>query len=147
MAPEPIEITPEMGEAIRARRDELELTVEEAVARAGRTPKTAAWRNVESGGRRFDQKTLKGVCRALSWIYPDAVDELRNGETPVALPGRIPPATPAGHGGTEGWSEFLEQKYDEAIALGREAKQTAELVMAEIQAIRSELAQRRDVSQ
>lgn len=106
---EAIEISPEVGAQIRGRRDELGLTVEEAVARAGKTPRSAVWYRVERTGGRFSPRTLRGICVALEW-EPSSIEALLRGEPPTLRPG-IDPATPASHSGSDGWPPRLEAQF------------------------------------
>ena len=54
----------ELGKAIKLRRNELHLTIEEAASRAGVGTKT--WSRYESGGAIRKDKS-KGICKALNW--------------------------------------------------------------------------------
>lgn len=99
MAPKTIISSEELGKRIRARRNELNLTIEEAALRAGVGIKT--WCRYESGGSiRLDKRL--GVCKALNWrSFPtDACDESSNDEDFVAE-----------YRDHEAWSSFLEKKY------------------------------------
>lgn len=54
----------ELGKAIKLRRSELHLTIEEAASRAGVGTKT--WSRYEAGGAIRKDKS-KGICKALNW--------------------------------------------------------------------------------
>lgn len=59
----------ELAKRIRLRRNELNLTIEEAAARAGVGTKT--WCRYESG-EAIRQDKCKGICKALNWrSFPD----------------------------------------------------------------------------
>ena len=54
----------ELGKAIKIRRNELHLTIEEAASKAGVGTKT--WSRYEAGGAIRKDKS-RGICRALNW--------------------------------------------------------------------------------
>ncbi len=60
----------EFGESIRLRRNELNLTIEEAASKAGVGTKT--WSRYESG-ESIRKDKCRGVCKALNWrSFPDS---------------------------------------------------------------------------
>jgi len=73
-----------MADLIRARREAMALSQDQAVARAGGLISNASWRALESGrqDRRWTHRTLLGVCRALGWV-DSGVDDLRAGREPA----------------------------------------------------------------
>lgn len=92
----------ELAEKIKLRRNELNLTIEEAAKRAGVGTKT--WSRYEAG-ESIRQDKYKGVCKALNWMQlpiEDAEDvkfdleEYRNHEA---------------------WSKYLEETFGEVAAL------------------------------
>lgn len=64
MSQKVIKGTPKLSEAIRSRRQELGLTIEEAASRAGVGTKT--WCRYEAGESIRRDKS-KGICKALKW--------------------------------------------------------------------------------
>src|SRR6476646_3210257 len=73
-----MEPTPSLlARAVRARRDELNLTIEEAAARAKVSPKS--WRVIEQGKSKPSPLMLGSVCRALQWTV-ETVESLLRGE-------------------------------------------------------------------
>ena len=65
MSQKTIKGTKKLGEAIKARRQELSLTIEEAASKAG--VGTKSWCRYESGESIRSDKA-KGICKALNWI-------------------------------------------------------------------------------
>lgn len=102
------------------------------------------WLSQIENGRNLAPATslLDGLSLALG-LPEKALRDLIEGEPlPEAADsarGAFPPAALGGHGGTEGWSEYLEEKYNESVRLSREAKETAVRVLEEVAAIRSQL--------
>lgn len=64
MSQKVIEGTPQLADAIRRRRQELSLTIEEAASKAGIGTKT--WCRYEAGESIRNDKA-KGICKALNW--------------------------------------------------------------------------------
>lgn len=65
--------TEKLSEAIRNRRHELGLTIEEAASRAGVGTKT--WYRYEAG-ESIRQDKAKGICKALNWrVFPEENQE------------------------------------------------------------------------
>ena len=134
------------GEAVRDRREALGLTQEAAVSQGravGFSISTATWRAVETGKRdRYRGSSLVAICWVLGW-EPDGIKRLLVGDEPVE--GRLPviagprenfihidPADPTalrtGHGGSEGWPPWLEQKFlDLQAEVTAQGQQIAEL--------------------
>lgn len=92
----------ELAEKIKLRRNELNLTIEEAAKRAGVGTKT--WSRYEAG-ESIRQDKYKGVCKALNWMQLPIEDdedvkfdleEYRNHEA---------------------WSKYLEETFGEVAAL------------------------------
>jgi transcriptional regulator with XRE-family HTH domain len=77
-----------VAEQVRARREFLRLTQEQAAAATEKDVSTANWSVIERGGRTsYRNATLKGVCRVLDWT-PDSIDRILRGEEPVVMPPR-----------------------------------------------------------
>ena len=64
MPPKSIKSNPELGEAIKNKRNELNLTIEEAALKAGIGTKT--WSRYESG-ESISRDKVRGLCKALHW--------------------------------------------------------------------------------
>lgn len=65
--------TPKLAEALRSRRQELGLTIEEAASRAGVGIKT--WCRYEAG-ESIRQDKAKGICKTLNWhAFPGVAEE------------------------------------------------------------------------
>lgn len=79
MAQKTIKGSEKLAKQIRVRRNELNLTIEEAASRAGIGAKT--WSRYEAGESiRIDK--CKGICKALNWrTFP--VDENEADERPL----------------------------------------------------------------
>jgi len=71
MTPKTIKNSIELGDAIKNRRNNLGLTIEEAAAKAGIGTKT--WSRYESGGS-IRRDKVKSLCKALNWAALPAVD-------------------------------------------------------------------------
>ncbi len=102
MAQKSISSNLELAEKIKMRRNELNLTIEEAAKRAGVGTKT--WSRYEAG-ESIRQDKYKGVCKALNWMQLPIEDdedvkfdleEYRNHEA---------------------WSKYLEETFGEVAAL------------------------------
>ncbi len=91
-----------LAEKIRARRNELHLTIEEAARRAGIGTKT--WCRYEAG-ESIRQDKSKGVCKALNWIqFPidEEEENLVDWEKERS---------------NEAWSKYLEDNFGKVVAL------------------------------
>lgn len=97
----------ELGAALKSRRHEMGLTIEEAARAAGVGSET--WRRYESGGSiRVDK--IQGVCRALRWKKlpnSDASAESKESEDWFSSPKEE---------FDDSYSEWLEEMYGEACA-------------------------------
>lgn len=82
----------EVGQAVKARRSGLDLTVKQATAMAQVSDTT--WGSVE-GGRPVSDRTRRRVAAALDWP-PDAIDRLLDGEDPSTFDRPHPPTDPGG---------------------------------------------------
>lgn len=72
-----------VADLVRARRKELRLTQQEAVARAGGGVSLAVWNNLENGRQdAYRPSTLAAVARALNWSV-DSIDRILDGREPV----------------------------------------------------------------
>ena len=72
MSQKTIKGTLALGKAIKSRRQELGLTIEDAASRAG--VGTKSWCRYESGESIRSDKA-KGICKALNWCtFPDSND-------------------------------------------------------------------------
>ena len=93
MAQRSIQGNQELAKKIRLRRNELNLTIEEAASRAGVGTKT--WSRYEAGESiRLDK--CRGVCKALNWRdFPD-------GESAVEKKSLVQE-----YRDHEAWSQFL----------------------------------------
>ena len=86
---------------IRARRNELGLTIEEAARKAGVGIKT--WCRYEAG-ESIRRDKCKGVCKALNWkLLPTDNDEIN-------------PFEEENHRSHEAWSSYLEKNFGEVAA-------------------------------
>ena len=103
MSNKTIKGTKELGYSIRSRRQELNLTIEEAASRAG--VGTKSWCRYESGESIRNDK-VKGICKALNWLtFPD---QDLNEETMFNLDEYI---------NHDAWSQYLCDQYGEAVAV------------------------------
>jgi transcriptional regulator with XRE-family HTH domain len=104
MPPRTIKSTLKLGEIIKNRRNELNLTIEEAASKSGLGTKT--WSRYESGAS-IRRDKIKGICKTLKWkTIPETDDysiidnvdfnEYRKSET---------------------WSPYLEEHYGKYAAL------------------------------
>ena len=103
MSNKTIKGTKELGDSIRSRRQELNLTIEEAASRAG--VGTKSWCRYESGESIRSDK-VKGICKALNWLtFPDQdFDE----ENMFNLEEYL---------NHDAWSQYLCERYGEAVAV------------------------------
>lgn len=102
MAQKSIAGTKELARKIKQRRNELNLTIEEAARRANVGTKT--WSRYEAGEAiRWDKS--KGICRALNWIQlpEDEIDNDLLSEIEI-------------YKTHEAWSSFLEEAYGTGAA-------------------------------
>ncbi len=103
MSQKVIQGTPKLAEAIRNRRQELGLTIEEAASKAGVGIKT--WCRYEAGESIRHDKA-KGVCKTLNWH---------------ALPGESDDSDEMfdldEYKAHEAWSEFICREFGEAAAI------------------------------
>ncbi|GAA0276367.1 helix-turn-helix domain-containing protein [Cryptosporangium japonicum] len=83
MAPTTQPSTAEIGAAIRARRLELGLTIEQAAASAG--VGSESWRRYEQG-KAIRRDKVRGLCRVLRWANLPASDGEAAARTPRADP-------------------------------------------------------------
>lgn len=92
-----------LARQIKARRNELRLTIEEAASRAGVGTKT--WCRYEAGESiRMDK--CKGICKALNWgAFPEQDAEIQDGISIQAYKNH------------EAWSPFLENAFGASAAM------------------------------
>lgn len=102
MAQKTISGNQDLAERIRARRNELHLTIEEAARRAGIGTKT--WCRYEAG-ESIRQDKSKGVCKALNWIQLPTDEEEEN---------TVNWEKERKH---EAWSKYLEDNFGKVVAL------------------------------
>lgn len=90
-----------LAKDIKMRRNELNLTIEEAASRAGVGTKT--WCRYEAGGA-IRQDKCRGVCKALNWH---------------TLPGEedLPKMNREEYHNHEVWSKYLEEEMGESAAI------------------------------
>lgn len=103
MAQKTIKGSEKLAKQIRVRRNELNLTIEEAASRAGVGTKT--WSRYEAGESiRVDK--CKGICKALNWrTFP--MDENEADERPLVEEYRD----------HEAWSQFLAENFGTGAAM------------------------------
>ena len=95
-----------LAQAIRSRRSELNLTIEEAAKRAGVGTKT--WCRYEAGEAIRNDK-CKGICKALNWRkLPINEEENKKNETLLNI---------SDYRKSEYWSKIIEKEYGETAAL------------------------------
>ncbi len=103
MGQKTIKVSPELAKTIRARRNELNLTIEEAATKASVGTKT--WSRYESG-ESIRKDKYKGICKALNWRTfpdqegPDATDRINLDE----------------YKKHEAWSKFLSKEFGKSAA-------------------------------
>jgi transcriptional regulator with XRE-family HTH domain len=97
----------ELGNAIRNRRIELNLTIEEAATKAGTGTKT--WGRYESGAAIRTDK-IRGLCKALGWNQLPNEEDLDADDTYDAWLNVVDNTH-------EAWSKTLEQNYGRACAV------------------------------
>ena len=98
MAAKSIKGNKNLAKRIRTRRNELNLTIEEAAARANVGTKT--WSRYEAGGA-IRQDKIKGLCKALNWRGLPGDEELDD-ETGISIED-LKQNSP--------WSSFLEKSF------------------------------------
>lgn len=103
MAQKTVQGSSTLAESIRTRRNELELTIEEAASKAGIGTKT--WSRYESGESIRADK-CKGVCKALNWVKLPESDE--NTDDPLDLDQ---------YETHEAWSEYLLDSFGKPAAV------------------------------
>ena len=103
MSQKTIKGTPALGEAIKSRRQELGLTIEDAASKA--SVGTKSWCRYESGESIRSDKA-KGICKALNWLaFPNQdLDE----ESIFNLEEYL---------NHDAWSQYLCERYGEAVAV------------------------------
>lgn len=104
MAPKTIKNNHELSKAIKDRRNELNLTIDEASSKAGLGSKT--WQRYESGGSIRKDK-VKGLCRTLNWKVLPNIDnnEMRDKENISK------------YKKNEAWSPYLEKRFGKYAAI------------------------------
>lgn len=95
-----------LGALVRRRREALGLSVKDATA--GRKISDTTWLKLE-GGEPILRAKLAQVPPAIRWT-PDSPDRVLAGADPLELDAD-PEALREGHGGTEGWPGWLEEKF------------------------------------
>lgn len=126
MSQKVIKGTEKLSEAIRSRRHELGLTIEEAASRAGIGTKT--WCRYEAG-ESIRQDKAKGVCKALNWrVFPEADGEM-DSEFDMDE-----------YKQHEAWSEFINENFGTAAAISFVLG--SDLLLDDIEEDLSELARR-----
>ena len=95
--------TPQLADAIRRRRQELNLTIEEAASKAGIGTKT--WCRYEAGESIRNDKA-KGICKALSWHVLPCDSENDTMEF-----------NPNEYRKHKAWSQFICNRFGEAAAI------------------------------
>lgn len=102
MGPKTVQGSQKLAQEIRKRRNELNLTIEEAASKAGVGTKT--WCRYEAG-ESIRKDKYNGVCKALNWRrFPG--DELGD-ETETGI---------SQFRESDMWSKFLEEEFGEAAA-------------------------------
>lgn len=103
MSQKVIKGTPKLAEAIRSRRQELGLTIEEAASRAGVGTKT--WCRYETGESIRSDKA-KGICKTLNWHAIPSESDDDNTEFKLDE-----------YKNHKAWSNFLCDRFGEAAAI------------------------------
>jgi DNA-binding XRE family transcriptional regulator len=103
MAQRSIQGNKELAKKIKLRRNELDLTIEEAALRAGVGTKT--WSRCEAG-EAIRKDKCKGICKALNWrSFPDGESELDKKSLVEEFRNH------------EAWSQFLADNYGVIVAV------------------------------
>lgn len=77
---------PRLGQAVRARRENMSMTQTEAVRRAEGSVSISVWRAIEKAFRPpYARASLLAVCRVLRWD-PESIDLVLQGGDPIELP-------------------------------------------------------------
>lgn len=103
MAQKSLKGNEKLAKAIKTRRNELELTIEEAALRAGVGTKT--WCRYEAG-ESIRRDKYKGVCKALNWL-----------SLPGENTGKSSMQEMEEYKNHEAWSEYLADRFGEAAAV------------------------------
>lgn len=103
MSQKSIKGTSILGEAIKSRRQELGLTIEEAATKAGVGIKT--WCRYESGESIRSDKA-KGICKALNWRTLSNENDSNNAEFNLEE-----------YQNKDAWSQYLCDQFGEAVAI------------------------------
>jgi len=104
MPPKTIKSNPKLGEAIKHRRHELNLTIEEAASRAGIGTKT--WSRYESG-ESIRKDKVRSLCKALNWVALPETDGL----------GMMDKKDIGNYMNNKAWSPYLMENYGKFAAL------------------------------
>lgn len=103
MAQKTIQGNEALARQIKARRNELRLTIEEAASRAGVGTKT--WCRYEAG-KSIRMDKCKGICKALNWgAFPEQDAEIQDGVSIQEYKSH------------EAWSPFLENAFGASAAM------------------------------
>lgn len=106
MSQKVIQSTPKLADAIRSRRQELGLTIEEAASKAGVGIKT--WCRYEAG-KSIRQDKAKGICKTLNWhVFPGENHENDEKEVKFDLDE---------YKRHEAWSKYICDRFGEAAAI------------------------------
>ena len=108
MPPRTIIGSSEIGEAIKSRRNELNLTIEEAASKAGVGTKT--WSRYESG-ESIRKDKVSGLCKALKWKTIPGMDAGIN-DTNIFTEADFDE-----YKKSEAWSPFLVERFGKYAAL------------------------------
>ena len=103
MAQKSVKGNEKLAKAIKTRRNELELTIEEAATRAGVGTKT--WCRYEAG-ESIRRDKYKGVCKALNWLSLPEEDVGKNFLTKLEV-----------YRNHEAWSKYLADCFGEVAAV------------------------------
>ena len=104
MAPKTIKSNSDIGEAIKNRRNELNLTIENAASKAGIGTKT--WSRYESG-ESIRKDKVRGLCKALNW---SALPGIEDNSINTAIDFN-------NYKNNETWSPYLMENYGKYAAL------------------------------
>ena len=104
MSPKTTKSNLELGEAIRDKRNELNLTIEEAASKAGIGTKT--WSRYESG-ESIRKDKVRGLCKALNWAtFP----EIKGIDMSIEVDFND-------YKNNEAWSPYLTERFGKYAAL------------------------------
>jgi transcriptional regulator with XRE-family HTH domain len=104
MPPKTIKSNPHLGEIIKNRRNELNLTIEEAASKSGIGTKT--WNRYESGAS-IRRDKVRGICKTLKW---KAIPETN--DTSI-----IDDVDFDKYRKSDAWSPWLEERFGKYVAL------------------------------